>query len=109
MEVTYATKEIRRLCEEEKYQLKRLGRKRSSRLKNRLNELRAFEQVSDLLKGRPHELTGNRSGQYSVDLDKQMRLLVEPSEHPAPSHPAGGIDWQQVKSICILGIEDTHE
>ena len=109
MEVTYATKEIRRLCEEEKYQLKRLGKKRSSRLQNRVNELRAKENVSELQLGRPHELTGDRAGQYSVDLDKQMRLLFEPSEHPAPSHPAGGIDWQQVKCIRIFGIEDTHD
>jgi proteic killer suppression protein len=109
MQVAYATKEIRRLCEEEKHQLKQLGKKRSSRLKNRLNELRAKENVSELQLGRPHELTGDRAGQYSVDLDGPMRLLFEPTELPPPALPAGGIDWQHLKSICILGIEDTHE
>lgn len=109
MEITYATKEIRRLCEEEKHQLRQLGKERSRRLKNRLNELRAKGNVSELQLGRPHELTEDRAGQYSVDLDGPRRLLFESTELPPPALPAGGIDWQQVKSIRILGIEDTHE
>ncbi len=109
MEVAYATKEIRRLCEEEKHQLKKLGKKRSKRLKNRLIELRAVEHVNELQLGGPHELTGDRAGQYSVDLAGPMRLLFESTEQPPPALAAGGIDWQQVKSIRILGIEDTHD
>ena len=108
MQITYASKSIQRLCEEDKQQRKQLGEKRAKRLKVRLSELRAVEAVSQLRVGRPHALTGDRAGQYSVDLDGPMRLLFEPTDQPPPTLEAGGIDWQQVTSVRILEIGDTH-
>jgi proteic killer suppression protein len=108
MQITFATKAIQRLCEEAKHQLKQLGAKRAKRLKNRLSELRAVQNVSQLQLGRPHALTGDRAGQYSVDLDGPMRLLFEPTDQPPPTLAAGGIDWQQVTSVRLLEIGDTH-
>ena len=108
MQITFATKAIQRLCEEEKHQLKQLGTKRAKRLKNRLSELRAVQNVSQLQLGRPHALTEDRAGQYSVDLDGPMRLLFEPTDQPPPTLAAGGIDWQQVTSVRLLEIGDTH-
>jgi proteic killer suppression protein len=108
MQITFASKTIQRLCEEEKHQLKQLGATRAKRLKNRLNELRAVQNVSLLQLGRPHALTGDRAGQYSVDLDGPMRLLFESTDQPPPTLAAGGIDWQQVTSVRLLEIGDTH-
>ena len=108
MQITYASKAIQRLCEEDKHQRKQLGEKRAKRLKNRLNELRAVDNVSQIQLGRPHPLTGDRAGQFSVDLDGPMRLLVEPTDQPPPMLEAGGIDWQQVTSVRLLEIGDTH-
>jgi proteic killer suppression protein len=108
MQITYASKTIQRLCEEDKHQRKQLGEKRAKRLKNRLNELRAVQNVSQLQLGRPHPLTGDRAGQFSVDLDGPMRLLFDPAELPPPTLPSGGIDWQQVSSVRLLEIGDTH-
>ncbi len=108
MQITYASKAIQRLCEEDKHQRKQLGEKRAKRLKNRLNELRAVDNVSQLQLGRPHALTEDRAGQYSVDLDGPMRLLFEPSDQPPPNLESGGIDWRQVTSVRILEIGDTH-
>ena len=84
-------------------------KKRAKRLKNRLGELRAVENVSQLRLGRPHALTADRAGQYSVDLDGPMRLLFEPTDQPPPTLPSGGIDWQQVSSVRLLEIGDTHD
>ena len=108
MQITYASKKIQRLCEQDKHQRKELGEKRAKRLKTRLNELRAVENVSQLQLGRPHALTEDRAGQYSVDLDGPMRLLFEPTDQPPPTLPSGGIDWQQVSSVRLLEIGDTH-
>jgi proteic killer suppression protein len=108
MQITYASKTIQRLCEEDKHQRKQLGEKRAKRLKNRLNELRAVQNVSQLQLGRPHPLTGDRAGQFSVDLDGPMRLLFDPAELPPPTLPSGGIDWQLVSSVRLLEIGDTH-
>jgi hypothetical protein len=46
MQITYASKTIQRLCEEDKHQRKQLGETRAKRLKNRLNELRAVANLS---------------------------------------------------------------
>lgn len=108
MQITYANKAIQRLCEEGKHQRKHLGEKRAKRLKVRLSELRAVETVSQLRVGRPHALTEDRAGQYSVDLDGPMRLLFEPNDKPPPTLEAGGIDWKQVTSVRIMEIGDTH-
>jgi proteic killer suppression protein len=66
------------------------------------------ENVSQLQLGRPHALTEDRSGQYSVDLDGPTRLLFEPTDQPPPTLPSGGIDWKQVSSVRLLEIGDTH-
>ena len=56
-----------------------------------------------------HALQADRASQYSVDLDGPMRLLFEPTEHPPPTlASSGGIDWQQVNSVRLLEIRDTH-
>ena len=109
MQITYASKTIQRLCEEDKYQRKQLGEKRAKRLKVRLAELRAVNNVSQLQQGRPHALSEDRAGQYSVDLDGPKRLLFVPTDQPPPTLPSGGIDWKQVSSVRLLEIGDTHD
>ena len=108
MQITYASKTIQRLCEDIKYQRKKLGDTRAKRLRARIKELRAEENVTNLCYGNPHPLTGDRAGQFSVDLDGPMRLLFEPIDQPPPTLLAGGIDWQQVTSVRLLEIGDTH-
>ena len=49
-----------------------------------------------------------KSKQFSVDLDHPYRLIFEPEE-PIPRKDDGGIDWSQVTTVVILGVEDTHE
>jgi proteic killer suppression protein len=53
-------------------------------------------------------LTGDRRGQLSLDLDHPWRLIFVPADDPPSIKDDGGIDWQNVKAIKILGIEDTH-
>lgn len=57
---------------------------------------------------RCHELTGNRKGQLTIDLDHPYRLVFTPNHDPLPMRPEGGLDWKQVTNIEIRGIEDTH-
>jgi proteic killer suppression protein len=58
---------------------------------------------------RCHELTGGkRAGQISMDLDHPNRLIFVPDHDPLPQREEGGLDWERVTAIIILGIEDTH-
>ncbi len=91
------------------------GSLRARKIRLRMAELRAAVCLMDFWPpksgpGRCHELTqGKRKGQLSVDLDHPYRLIFSPAHDPIPTHQDGGLDWSQVTSIVILGVEDTHE
>lgn len=55
-----------------------------------------------------HELTGNRKGQLSMDLDHPYRLIFKPGHDPVPERSEGGLDWRAVTEITIIGVVDTH-
>ncbi|MBL8233129.1 MAG: hypothetical protein JNL98_31815 [Bryobacterales bacterium] len=45
----------------------------------------------------------------SNNLDGPYRLILTPDHDPIPSRASGGMDWNQLSAVTILGIEDTHE
>lgn len=51
----------------------------------------------------------DRALQLSLDLDHPYRLIFEPANEPIPTKPDGGLDWNKVTAVRILGVEDTHE
>ncbi len=88
-----------------------LGAKRARRLQQRMMELKAaisLDDISRLPPARCHELTGNRKGQLSVDLEHPYRLLFIPANNPLPETKNGGLDWSGVTEIEIIGVVDTH-
>ncbi|WP_435051706.1 type II toxin-antitoxin system RelE/ParE family toxin [Desulfolithobacter dissulfuricans] len=81
------------------------------KLQQRLMELKAastLDDISRLPPARCHELTGNRKGQLSVDLEHPYRLLFVPAHNPLPTKEDGGVDWASITEIEIIGIVDTH-
>jgi len=78
----------------------------------RLQELEAAE-VLEITRSLPqlrcHELTGNRKGQLSVDLDHPYRLIFEPANDPISEKPDSGLDWIRTTKIRIREIVDYHD
>jgi signal transduction histidine kinase len=68
------------------------------------------ETLADLrnVPGRWHELTEDRKGQISVDLDGPYRLILVPVGDEI-CKPDGGLDWNLIQAVCVQGVEDTHE
>jgi plasmid maintenance system killer protein len=74
-------------------------------------ELNAADNLADISRlppARCHELTGNRVGQLSVDLEHPYRLLFIVGNNPRPARQSGGLDWERVTEIEIVEITDTH-
>lgn len=67
-----------------------------------------LSDIRNLPGPRCHELTGDREGQLSVDLDHPYRLLFEPADDPIPIKPDMGLDWTRVTAVRILEVTDTH-
>ncbi len=90
---------------------KELGDTMARKLQQRLMELSAADTLADISHLPPprcHELTGNRAGQFSVDLVHPYRLLFIPADEPLPVLDGGGVDRSRVTEIEIVAIADTH-
>ncbi|MCD6134697.1 MAG: killer suppression protein [Candidatus Omnitrophica bacterium] len=111
MVIYFKTKKLQKLCSKSSEAIKILGTKRSKKLKQRMMELAAAETLADISRVPParcHELTGNRSGQLSVDLEQPYRLLFIPANDLISERKEGGLDWAAVTTIEIIDIADTH-
>jgi proteic killer suppression protein len=113
MNIIFATTALSKQLNVEREMVKTHGTLRAKKLKVLLTSLRAATNLGIFAPPmspphRCHELTGNLKGQLSVDLDHPYRLLFRPSHEPLPMRPEGGLDWNLITNIEILGIKDTH-
>ena len=111
MDISFKSTKLEKELNEGKRLKKIHGELRAKKIGLRLAEFRAAISLNDLTigPGRCHELTGERKGELSVDLDHPYRLIFVPNHKSVPLKPDGGLDWKQVTAIMITGIEDTHE
>jgi plasmid maintenance system killer protein len=111
MLIYFKTHKLQNICNKENEAIKKLGLKMARKLQQRLMELSAapcLDDISKLPPARCHQLTGNRTGQFSVDLDQPYRLIFIPTNNPIPEKKDGGLDLAKIDSIEILTIVDTQ-
>ena len=110
MEVEFEDRRFGRLCNSKRDLERAHGRRRARLIARRLQVLQAADNLEDLrhAPGRHHELTANRAGTFTVDLDGPYRLAFRPSAVPPPAKPDGGIDWRAVTAVTVIGIIDPH-
>ncbi|MEN8136492.1 MAG: killer suppression protein [Thermodesulfobacteriota bacterium] len=111
MRIFFKTRKLQRICSISSESRKQLGAKCSRKLQQRMMELNAaptLADISHLPPPRCHELTGNRAGQLSVDLEHPYRLLFIVANGPLPEWEGVGLDWKDVTEIEIIAIADTH-
>jgi proteic killer suppression protein len=111
MNIVFKDKKFEKECNSQRLLEKKHGVDRAKRIRRRLDDLCAAIVLEDMrnLPGRCHELLHDRAGQLSLDLDHPYRLIFEPADEPIPTKQDGGIDWNKVTAVRILGVEDTHE
>ncbi len=73
-----------------------------------LRNARTLGMVPVIKPERRHQLEGDRSGQYAVDLVHPNRLVFEPNHNPIPRKKDGGIDTDQVTAITVIEVIDYH-
>jgi len=111
MIISFKSKKLQKICSKHKAALKELGQNRGKKLMQRMLELNAaiaLSDISHLPPARLHELTGNRKGQFSVDLEYPYRLLFIPNDETIPIKKDGGLDKANIHKIKVIEIEDTH-
>jgi proteic killer suppression protein len=110
VDITFATKKLESLFATDKARVREFGAERARTLNTRLTQLHDVENLEQMrsLPGRCHELHGDREGQLAVDVTRNYRLIFTPADDPSPAKPDGGLDWNAVKAITILEVEDYH-
>ncbi|WP_336249127.1 type II toxin-antitoxin system RelE/ParE family toxin [Stomatohabitans albus] len=97
MRVAFASKELERICTDERYMQRKLGAKVAKTLKIRIASLTRAQHTDDLLEDIGHwkPLTADRSGQWSARLTGNWRLIIEPDE-------------SQCITVTVIAVEDYH-
>ncbi len=111
MKIYFKTRKLEKVCNKKKESVKAIGAENSRRLQQRMMELKAADtlnDISNLPPARCHELLGNRKRQFSVDIDRNYRLLFISANDPTPEKDDGGLDKKRITEVEIIGIEDTH-
>ena len=80
IEISYSTNALRKVCEDAEVATKKYGAEMARKIHQRIDEIRAATSVEMLVQfriGRCHPLTGDRKGQYAMDLTHPYRLVFE--------------------------------
>lgn len=73
-----------------------------------LKAAHTLDDISNVPPARCHELSGNFEGRFSVDINKNYRLIFIPANDPIPKKADGGLDKKRITEIEIISIEDPH-
>lgn len=110
MEISFASRKLKKLCESEQELRKAYGSDCAKKLMRRLTELRAATTLEDMrnLPGRIHELRGDRHGQLAIDLSDGRRLVIAPRDGWPAEKEAGAHVWATIDAVHVLEIADYH-
>ena len=108
MEIKFSNQKLQKLCENERSANRELGQSCAKKLRNRITDILAAQSVFDLPAGNPHQLKGDRTGQFSLNLSDGKRLIFIPANNPTPLND-DTIDWSRVTKVCIIEIGDYHD
>lgn len=110
MEITFATKKLQRIANNDSRMVAALGKLRAQKFRLRLSQLADATMLEDVrhLAGNYHELRADRKGQWSCDLDQPYRLIFTPHERPIPMNDAGQYQWSLVRGVEVVEIVNYH-
>lgn len=90
---------------------RRWGKNMAGKIMRRVAELEYAPNLGVMFTipgARCHQLKGDRSGQFAVDLVHPFRLVFRPFDDPIPLKEDGGIDVERVTSVEVIEVEDYH-
>ena len=111
MEIIFRTRKLAKIFNSTSTLRKRYGDLVAQVIMRRLAVLKNARTLSLVPTTKPerrHQLTGNRRGQYAVDLIHPYRLVFKAAYEPIPRKEDGAIDTDQVTTITIIEVVDYH-
>lgn len=109
LELAFATRVLRALCEDEVRAAEELGDNVAKALRTRVADLRAASHPLDIPVGQPRLGTGVDAEHVFIELSDGYRLVLRCNHPKAPRSQDGMIAWNQVDRVQILRIEVSNE
>ena len=109
--LTCRTKKLMNTFNKQKNFKKEYGHRTGNALHFRLTALknaRTLSMVPTTPPERRHQLSGDRKGQYAIDIVHPHRLIFRPNHDPIPRKEDGEIDTAAVTTITIMEVVDYH-
>ena len=111
MDIVFKDKKTKKVFSSDKLLKKEYGIQNAKAIRRRMTVLQSannLELVPKIKPERCHPLSGNKDGQFAVDVKHPFRLVFEIEQEPIPLKSDKGVDLSKVTSIKILKIEDYH-
>lgn len=111
MDILFGSRNLEKLCHDDKLATRTLGALSVRKLRTRLDDLIAapFLSYAPKLPGRFHRLNGARSGQFAFHLHDGCRLVIEPAVERSRIPGDGPPDLDQITTIRVVFIGDYHD
>lgn len=110
MKLRYKTKKLEKSLESDKGLSKNYNTL-AKKIKQRIQQLKSADNLEvirqvSVLRLHPH--TGKNKGIWSIDIQKNWRILFTIGNNPIPLLKDGGIDIKKVTIIEIASVADPH-
>lgn len=105
LEISFANRQLRDICENEAKAKKTYGDLCSKNLFSRLSDLKAAETIYDVIAGNPSVINPT---EISISLDENLKLIITANHTSNPLDNNAEIDWWHVSRIKITSIEETN-
>ena len=110
IKISWSDRKLEKVCSDDRQGARHWGAENWARLRRRLASLLGAPTLQDMagVPGNCHQLSGDRDGQFALDLWGPYRLVFEPDHDPLPTLPDEGIDRARVTDIRIREVVDYH-
>jgi len=102
LEIAFETLQLRQLCESKEMAENLLGSVASDFIA-RISDLRAAQDVNDIIVGNPTTF-GDNNDSFSVDISDNNKIIFVSNHSNTPTKPNGDTDWENVYRIKITHI-----
>lgn len=109
MNITYSNKIKKKLSSPS--EIKRAFGTMAKKVQNRLDDISASPNLKVLMQipsANCHPLSGNKHGEWAVDISANHRMIFEIDHDPVPRKDSGEIETIEVTDVRIIGTTDYH-
>lgn len=110
MEIEYKRKKLKKQLSNAA-EIKKAFGINAKRISSRLDEIVSCPNLTVLMQipaANCHSLSGERKGEWAVDVSRNFRLIFELNHNPLPKTEDGSINTSLITEIRILEIGDYH-